>query len=275
MIMRNEFKLCKKSQLDEIVFQNRNKSYGAYTLRQDYSRDLTKALLVGVGLFAMLALVPAVISSFSKIELPKPTQDLKPFELSDVDEDVIIPKEQIITHQKLKSVNSIVPTPSRIVSKEAAIPNKKESENAIQSFENTDGEIVLNPSASLVSQGETSVGIVVTLPAKVVDPEKVFSSSDADVAASYKGGIDAFRQKVISNFNTNAVETDVLLSAVVSFIVEKDGSISHLKVDGANVNFNREAERTIQSIKNKWTPAKYHGKSVRSSFRMPISMKIE
>jgi len=57
--------------------------------------------------------------------------------------------------------------------------------------------------------------------------------------------------------------------------VEKDGSISNIKITGTNSDFNQEAERTIKSIKTKWTPAQLKGKAVRSSFRMPISMRIE
>lgn len=51
--------------LNEIVFENRNKSYGAYALRQDYQRDLKKAMLLGILLFGTIAMTPIVISNFS------------------------------------------------------------------------------------------------------------------------------------------------------------------------------------------------------------------
>jgi len=62
------------------------------------------------------------------------------------------------------------------------------------------------------------------------------------------------------------------LSTTVTFIVEKDGSISQIKTDGKDVLFNKETERAIRSIKGKWTPAKVDGQSVRSYFKFPVSM---
>ena len=65
------------------------------------------------------------------------------------------------------------------------------------------------------------------------------------------------------------------MSTVVTFIVERDGSISSVKAAGKDAAFNREAERTIKSVKGKWVPAKVKGQAVRSYFKFPVSMMFE
>lgn len=47
--------------LDEIVFENRNKEYGAYDLRHQYPKLLTKSFIVGTALFLIAALSPLSI----------------------------------------------------------------------------------------------------------------------------------------------------------------------------------------------------------------------
>ena len=47
---------------------------------------------------------------------------------------------------------------------------------------------------------------------------------------------------------------------MVTFVVERDGTISNIKVSGANTDFNKEAEKNNKRIKGKWNPAKFQRK---------------
>ncbi|MCJ8152193.1 energy transducer TonB [Chryseobacterium sp. SSA4.19] len=58
----------------------------------------------------------------------------------------------------------------------------------------------------------------------------------------------------------------------VTFVIEKDGSISDVKAIGINGNFNEEAIRVIKSIKTKWIPAKINSERVRYFYKLPLSM---
>ena len=49
------------NQLDEIVFSNRNKEYGAYALRKAYKRFLNRSLIIGVGILLLVVLIPFFI----------------------------------------------------------------------------------------------------------------------------------------------------------------------------------------------------------------------
>lgn len=63
--MKNLFKSDQNNRFNEILFENRNKNYGAYVLRNQEGEILQKSLLIGVALFAATALTPLLINSFS------------------------------------------------------------------------------------------------------------------------------------------------------------------------------------------------------------------
>ncbi|OPC34451.1 energy transducer TonB [Elizabethkingia miricola] len=115
---------------------------------------------------------------------------------------------------------------------------------------------------------------------KQKDKEKNIDVNDSriydtvDRAADYVSGIGEFRDSFTSNFNNSSVKRKGVMKAMISFIVEKDGSISDVIASGPEYDFNRETERTIKSIKGKWIPAKISDVSVRSRFRFPITVTI-
>ena len=61
----------------------------------------------------------------------------------------------------------------------------------------------------------------------------------------------------------------------VTFVVERDGSITDVKASGPNKDFNAEAIRTVKSVRNKWAPAKINGQAVRYRYRLPLTMQFE
>ncbi|MNK82337.1 Gram-negative bacterial tonB protein [compost metagenome] len=274
--MKNLSSLFGKDNLDEIVFANRNKAYGAYSLRTEYSGDLTKALFVGVAFFASLSIVPLVVSAFSTDVIPVIVKDGPPAVLRNVDTpDKPNPEPAATIPPDIKTVASPIFKPVRDVKVETPVPTKKDFEGAAIGSETKAGRettIISVPPAIIT--GPPAIAPVAP-PAKPIDPNEVFNPNSVDVAANFKGGIDAFRQKVAQGFDTESLgQEGAVVSGVITFVVETDGSISNIKISGTNSEFNKEAERTVKSIKSKWTPAQLKGKAVRSSFRMPISMKI-
>jgi len=276
--MKNPLQATGKDRMDEIVFANRNKAYGAYVLRNEYSNHLTKALLVGVAFFGSLSVIPLIISAF---KADKVTQEFLPptiFKLDDVTTpDVKKPTEAAVIPPNVKTVESPEYTPVRNVKKDKPAPTDEDKKNAAVSNVTSPGQETTMVIAPPVIPGPPTVApyTAPVPPAPVVDPNKIIDGSSVDVAADFKGGINAFREKVSQNFDTESIDQTGMVSGIITFVVERDGSISNIKINGQNSDFNKEAERTVKSIKSKWTPAKLNGKTVRSSFRMPISMRIE
>jgi len=276
--MKNLLLSLRTNDLDEVVFANRNKSYGAYALRNDYSNQLTKALFIGIAFFASVSAVPLVMNAF-KSEVLLPKDDFSGREILVInDTETPKPKPDNTTPARVKTVANPEVTPVREIRKNKTLPTKKDFEGAAIGAETKPGPETTFAVAPPISVGPPAVTPYqppVAPPAPVEDPNVIIDGAKADVAADFKGGINAFRQKVAQGFDTSSVDQSGVVSATITFVVEKDGSISNIKITGANADFNQEAERTVKSIKTKWTPAQLKGKAVRSSFRMPISMRIE
>ncbi|ROI09348.1 energy transducer TonB [Chryseobacterium sp. H3056] len=261
-------------QLDEILFENRNKAYGAYALRHDADRILTKALFLGIGLFAAFAITPLAINAFSAPPVENIPATAPPTILQNVDR-VEDPEVQPVKPEikvPVNTVDSRVVTPTRNAKVETVMPKQTEKVDAVLGTSNITGEPpVISYQAPPISTG--------TVPAPDVQVPKPIDNSPkttVDVQAVFNGGIDAFRNKVINNFDTSVMEgTGEVVRTTVVFIVEKDGTISEVKATGPNVDFNRAAEKTIRSVKGKWAPAKIKGDNVRSYFKFPISMQFE
>jgi hypothetical protein len=264
---------------NEVLFEHRNKEYGAYVLRNESDKILTKALFIGVGLLAAISLTPLAINAFKNpgiidkeiYELPPPIiiqeyDDTPP---------VTVPPPTATTVPDVKTYDNSVPTPSRNapdtrVEKipDDAIAGLKDNFKADPAPTST-----YTPTTPTIQAGPISTSVPPKIEPAHEDPNAVMKV--VDVEANFMGGLDAFRNKVMNNFDGSGMESDGVMKTTVTFIVEKDGTISGLKADGKDADFNSEALRTVRSIKGKWVPAKVKGQPVRSYFKFPISMKFE
>ena len=107
------------------------------------------------------------------------------------------------------------------------------------------------------------------------DENKIFST--VEQKANYPGGDAALIQFINENiqYPELAVEDNAQGRVIVSFIVEKDGSISDVKVTrGRHPELDKEAVRVVKKITKKFIPAKQNGKIVRYRFNIPVSFKL-
>ncbi len=264
------------SALNDIIFEKRNKAYGAYQLRNESNAVLQKALFVGISLFAAFTLVPILMTALK--EKPKIITESGPFILKNLPQDVdrtervrpiVLPPKANV---QVKTQSLTPPTPTRGATNEQTINQKVD--DAVIAVTTSSGEAVTNPNQHISSgtAENTKPGVDV---APKPNPDVIVEH--VDVEADFSGGINVFRNKMVEDFNTSAVESETgeVIKGMITFIVETDGTISNIKVNGANADFNKEAERTIKKIKGKWNPAKLQGEKVRSYFRLPISMQFE
>lgn len=272
---KNFFTYDPHQALNEVVFEKRNKEYGAYALRNEANVFLKKALFIGVGLFGLLVMTPLVIANLKPKAIEKPVFvdikikdiDLPDDRIKKTEPRVIPPKAPV----QVKTQSLTPPTPTRDAVKEETINQKVE--DAVISTTTTPGVAVTNPNQHVATGTENGKEIV----KETTKPNPNDIIRDVDVEADFIGGVNAFRTKVLQNFDSSVVENETgeVVKAVVTFVVERDGTISNIKVSGANTDFNKEAEKTIKGIKGKWNPAKFQGENVRSYFRFPISMQFE
>ncbi|MBP1165406.1 protein TonB [Chryseobacterium sp. PvR013] len=267
---------------NEVLFEHRNKDYGAYALRNESDRILTKALFIGASLMAAVSITPFVISAFKPVETPTGTIYNLPHVI-DI-QDVERPKDPPVQIVKptppapaVKTYDNTLPEPKATVTNEKQVEDKI---NAVASTQTSEGKETPNtayiPIAPRVIGGDGPPTVKADPVVEKTDPSVI--DRDPSVEASFAGGIDSFRNKVMNSFDGSGVESEDVVKTTVTFIVEMDGTISGVKANGTNADFNNEAMRTIKMISNKgkWIPAKNKkGEYVRSYFKFPISMKFD
>jgi protein TonB len=265
--------------LDEIVFENRNKEYGAYDLRHQYPRLLTKSFVIGTALFLVAALSPFIYLTIKRLTEPE-KQEVKADLVEILQEDKIIeqPKEEEPPppppppkEEKIEVIQNVVPEPVKAPKIETPPPPISKQLETTTGLNNQEG---VKAPAYTPPPPPPSTGTKTSTAEVKVSDTQVYT--EVEQTAEFPGGINAFRNKVSGNFDGSAMNGDEgAVKAEVTFVVERDGSITDVKANGKNADFNSEAVRTIKSIKNKWSPAKINGQSVRYRFRLPLTMNFE
>ena len=286
----------KYADFEELVFENRNKAYGAYDLRRSYRGLLTKAFVIGVLFFSGMILLPLLYSKAIKTEAKEVDGievTLNPKDFETIEEEDPVPDEPLENKQEevlqslddvaapseqVATVANVVPEPVENAPIETPPPTKKEMENRAISTKTVEGVAATNNAPPPVQGVEGGRGDKAKIEGakivdKPVDTKEIHTT--VDVEADYgNGGLNGFRAKVMENFDNEAVEGEGVLTTTVKFVVETNGTVSQVKATGSNADFNREAERVVRSIKG-WKPAKKGGVNVRSYYSLPLKMKFE
>ena len=267
--------------LDEIVFENRNKAYGAYDLRTNYRSMLTKAFILGTLLFCIAAITPFVIMKIKQMQA-KETMGVNANLI-----DILPEQEQIIEQPKdepplpppppkeepkIEVIQNVVPEPVKAPKIETPPPPISEQLKTTTGVVAQEG---VKAPAYQPPPPPPSTGKVQTVEVKPqVSETQVYT--EVEQLAEFPGGINKFRASVGNNFDTGVMDGDEgTVKTTITFVVERDGSITDVKADGSNKTFNAEAIRTVKSVKNKWSPAKIDGKPVRYRYRLPLTMQFE
>ncbi|AZA91246.1 TonB family C-terminal domain [Chryseobacterium nakagawai] len=268
--------------LDEIVFENRNKEYGAYDLRHQYPRLLTKSFIVGTSIFLLVALSPFIYLTIKNLTAP-PKTEVKADLLNIEEEDPIIeqPKEEEPPppppppkeEPKIEVIQNVVPEPVKAPKIETPPPPISKQLETTTGLNNQEG--VKAPAYTPPPPPPSTGTKTATVEVKSNNPNEIYK--DVDQSAEYPGGMGALRKFLGENFDTSLMEGgEGTLKAKLKFVVEKDGTVSAVTIEekSPNSDFNNEAIRVVKKLK-KWTPAKRNGESVRSYYSVPFTMNFE
>lgn len=267
--------------LDEIVFENRNKEYGAYDLRHQYPRLLTKSFIIGTALFLLAALSPFIYLTIKNLTAP-PKQEVKADLVDIIEEDPIIeqPKEEEPPpppppkeEEKIEVIQNVVPEPVKAPKIETPPPPISKQLETTTGLQNQEG--VKAPAYTPPPPPPSTGTKATTVEVKANNPNEIYK--DVDQSAEYPGGMGALRKFLGDNFDTSLMEGgEGTLKAKLKFVVEKDGTVSAVTIEekSPNGDFNNEAIRVVKKLK-KWTPAKRNGESVRSYYSVPFTMNFE
>lgn len=100
---------------------------------------------------------------------------------------------------------------------------------------------------------------------------------EGEAVAVYEGGINKFRKKVFQNIDLNRFTFKGTFRLKVTFIVERDGTMSNVKLEESSglKQFDDMVLRAVSTIKRKWQPARISNIPVRSYYRLPLAFTME
>jgi len=257
----------------DIIFDGRNKQYGAYDLRKTYNRRLTKAMGVMFGV-CLIAITSSVLAGNDK------NKNIKPVLVSEVNLSSVVEKPvepPPVTPPPVKKppvIETIKSTPPKIVTEEVKTPPPTQAEQndvhiGVVDLKGEKGDIVAPP-VEVIGTGKVDV------PVKELDYEHEFKT--VQIQASFPEGADGWVKYLRRNLR-NEVPIDNGAPAgnypvVVSFLVDKEGNITEVKAE-TNPGYGtaEEAVRVIQRS-GKWKPANQNGRAVIYRQRQQITFQV-
>ena len=265
----------------DLVFEGRNKEYGAYVLRKDTGKRNVKSMLfvfaVIIAIMAAVAAKVAIENAFPKkvametdVELSKLAQKKE----AKVEKKAPVKVEEQKVVEKVKSSVKFTPP---VIKKDSEVKPEEElksqedlnkTKTAIGSFD--------------VKGNDEAGGEVLKAKEVIAQPEppkeeetKVFDV--VEVMPSFPGGQAALFEWLSKNIKYPVVaeENGVQGRVIVTFVVERNGSITDVQVvKSVDPSLDKEAVRVVKAMPH-WIPGKQNGSAVRVKFTVPVTFRLQ
>ena len=264
----------------DLVFEGKNQAYGAYQLRKNTGIRNLKALItmfIGFAIIAAIAIAKVQIENAIARNVAMET-DVELSKLAEKKEAKVEkkeePKVEKIEVEKVKSSVKFVPP---VIKKDEEV--KPEEELKSQDELNKSNTAI---GAFDVKGNDEATGEVLKAKEVIAQPEppkeeetKVFDV--VEQMPSFPGGPSALMQYLASNIKYPVVaeENGVQGRVIVTFVVEKDGSITDVRVvKSVDPSLDKEAQRVVKSMP-KWIPGKQNGSAVRVKYTVPVTFRLQ
>lgn len=265
----------------EMVFEGRNKEYGAYRLRKNAGKrnlySLITIFIAALAIWGGISLVKFVesrtktVAQTSVAELSALNQPKKKAEVKQQQKVKLDQPEKVV-----ERVKSSVKFTAPVIKKDNEV--KPEDELKTQ-------DELMNTKTAIgaldVKGNDDASGEVLKLKEAVAQPEpkpeveKVFDV--VEQMPSFPGGPSALMEWLSNNvkYPVVAQENGVQGRVVVSFVVERDGSITDVKVvRGVDPSLDKEASRVVRAMP-RWIPGKQNGSAVRVKYNVPVAFRLQ
>ncbi len=262
----------------DIIFDGKNKDYGAYELRKTYNRRITRSLIITASV-ALLALLISILSSTlkekgdKKLKMNEMTiQDVKQEEKKELPPPPPPPppKQEPPKVEMKQFTPPVIKKDEEVEKPPPPQEELKEAKIDVVSQEGIKDEGIAAPTD--IDQGKQIVEVK-----KEDDENKIFDK--VEIEASFPGGDSKWRQYLERNANgqvaTDNGAPEGTYTTVVQFVVDKEGNISDVRAL-TNHGYGME-EEAIRVIKKgpKWSPAVQNGRQVKAYRKQPITFRVE
>lgn len=256
--------------INEVVFENRNKAYGAYYLRSIYLNHLIKAVSIALCIFLVPIVLLFFIQKWSQNKEIVYTVDVyksDEFSLTEVNIPKIV-SEKNKPSKKVENLETLPPVVKEEVKeeiKEKTVDKpieKKSTENGNgNSANSSNGEVAELKSVSSDTTGNSLYS------------NEIFMR--VELPAEFPGGVMAFSKFIGENISYPEYAKQNKIDGIIYIhtIVNNDGTLSEIKVyKGIEKSCDEEVLRLFQKSP-KWIPARQKGKFVRQRLIIPIKFK--
>jgi protein TonB len=257
----------------DIVFEGKNKEYGAYILRSLSGKRHSRALIMITILFICCLFMPAL---FKSVMPKKKERMVEVTSLADLKVEETKPKEEIITAPPPPPLKSSIKFTPPVIK-----PDEEVAEEDEVKTQETLNETKITISVADVKGTDEEHGIDVAdldenqQITEEVSEEQVFVI--VEQMPSFPGGEEALRKFIAHSikYPVIAQENGIQGKVYVTFVVDRDGSVTQAKIArGVDPSLDKEALRVVNSLP-KWVPGKQGGKAVKVSYTVPISFVLQ
>jgi hypothetical protein len=273
----NHVSIFEKKWLD-LVFEGKNKSYGAYQLRQENPRTTMYAFLLGLLLLAAAVSIPVFLNAFGTSSASLPLIPLAPSDqlhVTEINVQPEVPQQAVraIEHQvtevetQTQLANPVIVAP---IDANQNIATNKDNKPIVDIPEGQGGITGINPVAGAPEGAGTKPETAGT------NPITINNINTLDRLPVFPGGIDKFYKYVGRNFEKPEINDAKTVRVFVAFVIERDGTMTDIRVArDPGYGLAKEAIRVLKSLKVKWEPGMIGGESVRTAYNLPITVNME
>ena len=265
----------------DLVFEGKNHAYGAYQLRKNTGVRNLKALITMFVGFAIIAAIVIAKVSFDKYMASRNVAVVTDVELTQLAEKKEIKQEKKDDQEDMSKVEV-----ERVKSSVAFTVPEIKKDNEVKEDQETKSQDELSETNTAIGaftvEGNDETAEVKHVEEKIAEPEppkeeetKVFDV--VEQMPSFPGGPAALMQYLSSNIKYPVVaeENGVQGRVVCTFVVEKDGSITDVRVvKSVDPSLDKEAMRVVKSMP-KWIPGKQNGSAVRVKYTVPVTFRLQ
>ncbi len=265
----------------DLVFEGRNKAYGAYRLRKSTTKRNILAM-VAVVLLLIVAFIILTVKNFvdeqrAKVAMTQ-VAELTNYKQPEKKAEVKQKKVEVEPERVVERVKSSIKFTAPVIKKDEEVKPDEElktqdelmsTKTAIGTFDvkgNDDANGEILKAKDVIAEPE---------PPKHEEENKVFDIVEQQPL--FPGGPAALMKYLSENtkYPVVAQENGVQGRVTVQFVVEKDGSISDVHVlRGVDPSLDKEAVRVVKSMP-RWTPGKQNGITVRVNYRVPVLFRLQ
>lgn len=265
----------------EMVFEGRNKEYGAYRLRKNAGkRNLYSLITIFIAALAIWGGISLVKFVESRTKSVAQTSVAELSALNQPKKKAVVKQQQKVKLEQpekvVERVKSSVKFTAPVIKKDDEVKPEDELKTQDELMNTKTAIGALDVKGNDDANGEVlKIKEAVAQPEPKPEVEKVFDV--VEQMPSFPGGPSALMEWLSNNvkYPVVAQENGVQGRVVVSFVVERDGSITDVKVvRGVDPSLDKEASRVVRAMP-RWIPGKQNGSAVRVKYNVPVAFRLQ